>query len=323
MHDIASTAASALAVWDLALIGSPAVSEIVSTVASTLRSATPLLLAALGVVICERSGVINLAVEGIMLIGAFVAAAVAYVTGNPWLGLVAAIAAGVALSAVHAGATVGLRSDQVVSGMALNIFALGATAFISGAAFGTTGSTPRLDGNASLSEATFVGLTGRTWVSIIAFALVPILVLAFYQTPWGLRLRAVGERPLAADPAGVSVRAYRIGAVLLSGALAAIGGAYLSTAANTAFSRNMTAGRGFIAIAAVILGRWHPVGALLGCLLFGLSEAIEIRIPRGIVPDQLLQVFPHIATIVVLVVWAGRSIPPAALGRPYERGRAE
>jgi simple sugar transport system permease protein len=258
-----------------------------------------------------------------MLIGCFVAASVAYVTGNPWLGLGAAALVGVGVAGAHAIATVGLRADQVVSGMALNIFALGATAFVGSAVFGTTGSTPHLEGLASFGGATLAGIAGPVWLSLLAFGLVAALAWAMYATPWGLRLRAVGERPLAAEPAGVSVRGYRVAAVLLSGALAAAGGAYLSTATNTAFSRNMTAGRGFIAIAAVILGRWDPVGAMLGCLLFGFSEAVEIRIPQGWVPDQLLQVLPHLVTIVVLVVWARRSVPPAALGKIYERGRAD
>jgi simple sugar transport system permease protein len=282
--------------------------------------------AALGAVICERSGVINLALEGAMLVGAFGAAAVAYMTGDPWLGLIAAAGCGLGLAAIHATATVALRSEQVVTGMALNILALGVTAVASGALFGTIGSTPRVDGDASLGLVTVLGLSGRVWMSVLAFALVVSLYIVMFHTPWGLRLRSVGERPLAAEPAGVSVNTYRVYAVLVSGVLAALGGAYLSTAANTAFSRNMTAGRGFIALAAVILGRWHPVGAMLGCLLFGLSEAVQIRVDRSMLPehaDKLLQVFPHIVTVLVLVIWAGRSIPPAALGRPYVRGKAD
>jgi simple sugar transport system permease protein len=297
--------------------------ELLSIISSTVRFATPLMFAALGSLVCERSGVVNLAVEGVMLTGAFAAAAVAAMTGDPWLGLLAAVLAGVAISGVHAAASVGLRADQVVSGMAINIAALGGTAFVSGALFGTIGSTPRLDGPASLGAASIAGVSGRAWLTLLAFAAAGALAVALFRTPWGLRLRAVGERPLAAEPAGVSVPVYRVAAILASGALAALGGAYLSTAVNTAFSRNMTAGRGFIALAAVILGRWHPVGATLGCLLFGLAEAVQIRVPRETVPDQLLQVFPHVATIAVLVVWAKRSAPPAALGRPYERGRAE
>ena len=297
--------------------------EILSTLLSSVRFATPLLFAALGAVICERSGVINLALEGAMLVGAFAAASAAYVTGDPWVGLLAACVAGLGLAAIHAAATVGFRSEQVVTGMALNILALGATAFTSGALFGTIGSTPRLDGGASLGGASALGLSGRAWLTAFGLAMVAVVAFAMFRTPWGLRLRAVGERPLAAEPAGISVNAYRVAAVLISGVLAALGGAYLSTAANTAFSRNMTAGRGFIALAAVILGRWHPVGALLGCLLFGFSEAVQIRVPRDTIPDQVLQVFPHVVTILVLVVWAGRSIPPAALGRPYQRGKAE
>lgn len=297
--------------------------EIVSTLLSTLRFSTPLIFAALGAVLCERSGVINLALEGAMLVGAFGAASAAYLTGDPWLGLVAAALCGLGLASLHAAATVGLKSEQVVTGMALNILALGATAFVSGAVFGTIGSTPRLDGNASLGAATLAGLSGRVWMTVLALLLVAAVAAVLFLTPWGLRLRSVGERPLAAEPAGVSVSAYRVWAVLASGVLAALGGAYLSTAANTAFSRNMTAGRGFIALAAVILGKWHPVGALLGCLLFGFSEAVQIRIPRDTIPDQVLQVFPHVVTILVLVLWAGRSVPPAALGKPYERGRAD
>jgi simple sugar transport system permease protein len=290
-------------------------------VAATVRFLTPILLAALGGVICERAGVVCLALEGFMLAGAFTAAAVAAITGDPWLGVAAGAAAGVAVASVHAAASVWLRADQIVVGMALNVLAMGATAFLGAALFDTAGSTPRLDGEHSLGMTTVFGVSGRAWLSALALALAPGMAWWLKRTPSGLRLRAVGDLPLAAEPAGFSVSAYRVAAALTSGLLAGMGGAYLSTAANTAFNRNMTAGRGYVALAAVILGRWHPLGALLGCLAFAVTEAIEIRISRAVVPDQLLQVLPYVVTVVVLVIWRGRSNQPKALGKPYEPGR--
>ncbi|MGH9456514.1 MAG: ABC transporter permease, partial [Thermoanaerobaculia bacterium] len=216
---------------------------------STIRLATPLLLAALGGMFSERSGVINIALEGLLLAGAFTAATVNHFTGNPWIGLLAAIAAGVAVASIHALATIRFKADQVVSGTAINILFLGVPALLSGALFDSTGATPQIPQRDLLQTAPIV----------LAFALVPVSWWVLNRTRLGLRLRAVGENPEAADAAGVRVETIRWIGVLLSGALAAIGGAYLSTGQSSLFTRNMSAGRGFIALAALIFGKWRPV----------------------------------------------------------------
>jgi simple sugar transport system permease protein len=275
---------------------------------SAIRLSTPLLLAALGGLFAERSGVLNIALEGLMLAGAFTAAVVTYFVGSPWVGLLAAIAAGVVVALVHAVASIRYRADQVVSGMAINILFLGIPALLSGALFGSTGTTPQLGRKQLLPVAPIV----------LAFALVPITRHVLNRTRFGLRLRAVGENPEAADTAGISVAGIRYVAVALSGALAAIGGAYLSTGQSSLFARNMTAGRGFIALAALIFGKWRPVQTMLACLLFGFAEALSIQM-QGVaqVPVQLLQIVPYALTMVVLAGFIGRSQAPRALGNPY------
>jgi len=276
--------------------------------ASAVRLATPLLLAALGGLVSERSGVVNIALEGLMLAGAFTAATVTHYLGNPWLGLAAAVAAGAAVAGVHALATIRYGADQVVSGTAINVAFLGLPALLCGALFDSTGATPQLARGELLPRAPIV----------LAFALVPAAAYVLDRTRFGLRLRAAGESPEAADAAGVSVARLRTLAVVLSGALAAIGGAYLSTGQSSLFSRNMTAGRGYIALAALIFGRWRPVPTMLACLLFGAAEALSIQM-QGVVaiPVQLIQIVPYVLTLVVLAGLIGRARPPAALGRPY------
>jgi ABC-type uncharacterized transport system permease subunit len=295
---------------------------------STIRLSTPLILAALGGMYSERSGVINIALEGIMLAGAFTAAAVTVFTHNPWVGLTAAAVAGLLVSLIHAVASISFRADQVVIGTAINIMFLGMPALLSGALFGSTGSTPQLkreytlpDWNIPLIDRIPVLsqlLSGHKPVVYIALAMVPISYFVLFRTRFGLRLRAVGENPEAADTAGISVSGMRYAGVLLSGVLAGIGGAYLSIGQNSLFTRNMTAGRGFIALAALIFGKWHPVGAFLACLLFGLADAVSIRM-QGVVPIpvQLIQIIPYVLTLVVLAGFIGRAIPPRAIGTPY------
>jgi ABC-type uncharacterized transport system permease subunit len=276
--------------------------------ASAVRLATPLLLAALGGLLSERSGVINIALEGLMLAGAFTAAAVTYFVGSPWLGLLAAVAAGATVAAVHAVATIRYGADQVVSGIAVNIAFLGLPALLCGALFDSTGATPQLPRSELLPRAPIA----------LAFLLVPAAAYVLDRTHFGLRLRACGESPEAADAAGVRVGRLRYLAVVLSGALAGIGGAYLSIGQSSLFSRNMTAGRGYIALAALILGRWRPVPTMLACLLFGAAEALSIQM-QGVVaiPVQLIQIVPHVLTLVALAGLIGRARPPQSLGRPY------
>ncbi|HXU30147.1 MAG TPA: ABC transporter permease [Thermoanaerobaculia bacterium] len=279
---------------------------------SALRLATPLLLAALGGLLSERAGVINIALEGLMLAGSFTAAVVTHFSGNPWLGLLAGICAGGAVAYVHAVACIRYGADQVVSGTAINILFLGMPALLSGAMFASTGATPQIPRANLLPIAPIV----------LAFALVPILELVLARTRFGLRLRAVGENPAAADAAGVSVARIRTLAVVLSGALAAIGGAYLSIGQSSLFTRNMTAGRGFIALAALIMGKWKPVPTMFACLLFGFAEAISIQM-QGVtaIPVQFIQIVPYVLTLVVLAGFIGRSRPPKALGLPYQKER--
>jgi ABC-type uncharacterized transport system permease subunit len=281
---------------------------------STIRLATPLLLAALGGMFSERAGVINIALEGLMLAGAFTAAAITWYAGSPWVGLLAAIAAGAAIAGVHAVACIRYRADQVVSGTAINILLTGVPALLSGAFFLSSGSTPQLPKEQLIP-----------WTPIfIAALLVPLTYYVLYYTPYGLRLRAVGENPEAADAAGVSVKLMRYTAVLLSGALAGIGGAYLSIGQSSLFTRNMSAGRGFIALAALIFGKWRPVQTMLACLLFGFTEAIAIQL-QGVrfgdteIPNQFIQIIPYVLTIVVLAGFIGTSRAPRALGIPYQK----
>ncbi|MBA3711216.1 MAG: ABC transporter permease [Pyrinomonadaceae bacterium] len=283
-----------------------------SIVLSTIRLATPLLLAALGGLYSERAGVINIALEGLMLAGAFTAAAVTYYTQSPWVGLLAAVVAGAAVAGVHAVACIQFKADQVVSGTAINILFLGVPALLSGALFSSTGATPQIPKENLIP-----------WTPIvIAVALVPLTWYVLNRTPFGLRLRAVGENPEAADAAGVGVARIRYAAVLLSGALAAIGGAYLSIGQASLFTRNMTAGRGFIALAALIFGKWRPVQTMLACLLFGFAEAMSIQM-QGVakIPVQFIQIIPYVLTIVVLAGFIGASRAPRALGLPYQKER--
>ncbi len=279
---------------------------------STIRLATPLLLASLGGLWSERSGVINIALEGLLLAGAFTAAVVTHFLHNPWLGLTAAILAGMATALVHAFVCITCKADQVVSGMAINILFLGLPALLSGAFFDSTGATPQIPKGQLLPIAPIV----------MAFALVPITWYVLNRTRFGLRLRAVGENPEAADTAGIRVEAVRYAGVILSGALAAIGGAYLSIGQSSLFTRNMSAGRGFIALAALIFGKWRPIQTMLACLLFGLAEAITIQM-QGVtpIPVEFIQMIPYVLTIVVLAGFIGLSRPPRALGLPYEKKR--
>ena len=287
-----------------------------SLVMSTLRLATPLVLAALGGLFSERAGVINIALEGIMLAGAFTAAAVTYAVGNPWVGLLGGIGAGMLIAAIHALACIRYKADQVVTGTAINILMFGMPGFLSGAFFLSSGSTPQLPKEQLIPYTPMV----------MAGLLVPLTWYVLYRTPFGLRLRSVGENPAAADAAGVSVPLVRYSGVLVSGVLAGIGGAYLSIGQSSLFTRNMTSGRGFIGLAALIFGKWRPVQTMLACVLFGFTEAVSIqmqgvvKLPSGEdIPVQFIQMVPYLLTIIVLAGFIGRSRPPRALGLPYEK----
>jgi simple sugar transport system permease protein len=297
-------------------------------VAATLRWATPLAFAALGGIFSERSGVVNIGLEGMMLAGAFFGILASAASGSWVVGLGAALLAGAGLALVHAFFSINLRADQIVSGTAINFLALGLTGYLFRSLYGSEG-TPadisRIPNLAlpALREVPFVGdvLAG---LSLMVW-LVPVLLVAtwavLFKTAAGLRLRAVGEHPRAADTVGVSVAHVRYAGVVVSGMLAALGGAYLSIGFVGSFNENMTAGRGFIALAAVIFGSWRPFGAFGACLLFGFASALAQRLQsEADISANLLSTLPYVLTLVALVGLIGRSRPPAALGRPYVKG---
>ncbi len=293
-----------------------------SLIFSAIRLATPLIFAALGGMFSERSGIINIALEGLMLAGAFTAAVATYELNNSYLGLLCGMAAGGAMALVYAIAVIKFEANQVVAGTAINFLMLGLPQLISGAIYDSSGSTPQIAKEFLLPEF----YNRLSIASILAFLLVPLCWYVLYKTPFGLRLRAVGENPAAADAAGVNVIKLRYFAVILSGILAAAGGAYLSIGQSSLFTRGMTAGRGFIALAALILAKWKPVPVLFACLFFGLMEALTIQIqgvfklPSGEeIPVQFIQIIPYVLTIIVLAGFIGLSRAPKALGIPYSK----
>lgn len=317
---------------------------LVQLAGSTLRLATPLLLACLAGLYSERSGIFDIGLEGKMLGGAFVAAAVAAATGSAWVGLVAGMAASVMLGLLHGLASITLKGNQLISGVAINFLASGMTALVGQRLYGLGGQTPPLDRSArlpsvplpfaeTLREVPVLGpiwsqlLSGQNVIVYVALLAVPATWWALYRTRFGLRLRAVGENPAAVDTAGVSVARLRYGAVILCGLLCGIAGAYLSTGQSGGFIRDMTAGKGFIALAALIFAKWRPWPALGACLLFGLLEALGIRyqniaIPGlGPIPVQVMQALPYVLTVVILAGFVGRATPPKAGGRPYVKER--
>lgn len=278
---------------------------------ATLRSATPLVLAALGGIFAERSGVVNIALEGKMLTGAFAAVVVAYYTGNPWLGVLAAILTGAVMAFIFAVVSIKYRANQVVSGVAINMLAAGLTVFMMHVFFGTAGTSPAVTKLPNIGP--------FTPLVYLAPLLVIVTFVVLYRTPWGLRIRAVGEHPKAAATVGINVIGIRYACVVLSGMLAGVAGAHLSIGTLSVFVRDMTAGRGFIALAAMIFGKWHPLGALAASLLFGFSEALQMRLQGGGIPSQLIQAVPYLFTMVVLAGFVGRATAPAALGEPFRK----
>ena len=295
--------------------------------ASMLRFATPLIFAALGGMIAERSGVTNVGLEGMMLMGAFFGIMGADKLGSWWLGLAVGILSGGAMALIHAIWSVHFRADQIISGFAINFLALGLTGYLFIDIYGQEGTPTDIESIpnvrlAFLDDVPFVGdIFGNLNLMIwIALFLVPLSWLVLFKTPLGLRTRAVGEHPRAADTVGIDVYAVRYGAVVASGMLAAAGGAYLSIGFVNSFNENMTAGRGFIALAAVIFGNWRPFGAAAACLLFGFSSALAQRLPEySGSAATLFQALPYVLTLIAVAGVIGRSIPPAAVGRPYKK----
>ena len=295
--------------------------------AAMLRYATPLIFASLGGLFSERSGVINIALEGMLLTGAFFAVLGADLTGSWFLGVLVGMAAGGLLALIHAVFSVSLRADQIVSGTALNFLAFGITTYLYLNRYGAEGTPTDLpavpDINLPLIEDIpfFGDIFGQVNLLIwVGLALVLITWVVVFRTPSGLRLRSAGENPLAAETAGLSVVRTRYLAVITSGVLAGAGGAYLSIGFVHSFSQNMTVGKGFIALAALIFGRWRPGGALMAALLFGFSTALAQRLPVfSPSAATLFQALPYVLTLVAVAGLVGRSIPPAAIGRPLER----
>lgn len=310
---------------------------------SSVRLAVPLLLACLAGLFSERAGIFDIGLEGKMLFAAFFSAAIAYTTGSAWLGLLAGIAASMSLSALHGVASITFRGNQLISGVAINFLAAGLTVLMAQAWFGQGGRTPQLSGNARFTEITlpfaealrdvpvlgpiyYELISGHTALVYVAMLCVPLTWWILYRTRFGLRLRAVGENPAAVDTAGISVIGMRFAAVAIAGILCGIAGAYLATALQANFVKDMSAGRGFIALAALIFAKWKPWPALYATLLFGFLGAIAIRyqniqIGNFTIPVQFMEALPYILTVVILAGFVGKAIPPRAGGEPYVKER--
>jgi general nucleoside transport system permease protein len=316
----------------------------ISILSATARTATPLIFCAMAGLVSERSGVIDIGLEGKMLSAAFAAAAVAALTGSAWDGLAAAILVAVAMSLLHGFACITHKGDQVVSGVAINIIASGLTVVLANAWYARGGETPQLQagqrfmpitlpGVDNVDHVTLIGplyrqvLGDKSLLTYLAFLSVPLVAWMLYRSRFGLRLRAVGENPAVVDTAGISVTWLRYRAVMLNGALCGFAGAFLSIAQNAGFQRDMTAGKGFIALAAMIFGKWRPLPALLACLLFGFLDAGSSRL-QGVtilggiqIPVQIFQALPYVLTVILLAGFIGKAIPPKAIGRPYVKER--
>jgi simple sugar transport system permease protein len=282
-------------------------------VSQTLRIAVPYLLAAAGGVLSEKAGLIALTLEGYMLGGAFGAAVGSYAAGAPWVGVLASIVVGGALAMLYASSAIRFKADQVVVGIAINLLAIGLTRFFLRLFFDSSSNSPRVPGFGG-SGTGFMALATNplVWIGVIA---IPVVAWVMYRTPYGLRVRAVGEHPAAAASVGVPVTRVRYIAVLLSGMIAGLGGAYLALDQHQ-FTDGMTAGRGFIALAAIIFGKWNPIWAGLACLLFAAAETLQIQLQGShAIPSQFIEMIPYVLTIIALAGLVGRAVPPAALGR--------
>ncbi|RQW63006.1 ABC transporter permease [Vibrio viridaestus] len=310
---------------------------------ATIRVAAPLMLAALAGMFSERSGVVNIALEGKLLASAFAGAAVAHTTGSAWIGLCAGVAISVLLALIHGFASITHRGDQVVSGMAINILAAGLTVTLGRYWFHQGGQTPSLSGAARFAPITLPGadaiqdvpvigllyselISGHSIIEYVAFIAVPLSWYVLFNTRFGLRLRAVGESPAAVDTAGISVVGMRYGAMVICGILVGLGGVYLSVGQTAQFLPNMSAGKGYMALAALIFGKWRPFTAMGACLLFGFLDALAIRL-QGVsiggiaIPVQAIEAMPYILTVFLLAGFIGKAIAPKAIGVPYTKER--
>ncbi|MBI1171505.1 ABC transporter permease [bacterium] len=314
---------------------------------STIRLATPLLFACLAGLYSERSGIFDIGLEGKMLVAAFAAAAAAYATGSVWVGVLAGIGASMLFAAIHGLASITFRGNQLISGVAINFLASGLTVVLGTSWFHLGGQSPALTGGARFEDIVLpfatqittntppLGLldevysrviSGHSILVYVSFLTVPVTWWILYRTRFGLRLRAVGENPAAVDTAGVSVTGLRYAAVAITGLLCGLAGAYMSTGLSAGFLREMTAGRGYIALAALIFAKWRPWYALMACMLFGLLDAVAIRFQNinlgfVVVPVQFTQALPYILTVIILAGFVGKAIPPRAGGEPYVKER--
>jgi simple sugar transport system permease protein len=318
--------------------------SLMALAASTIRVVVPLILAALAGLFAERSGIVDIGLEGKMLGAAFAAAATAAVTGSAWVGLGAGIVVSILLSLIHGLASITYNGNQVVSGMALNILVAGLAPTLGNAWFHQGGQTPQLTGEGRFAVIVLPGaepigqipvigpiyqtvISGHNIIVYVAAAAVPLVWWVVYRTRFGLRLRAAGENPHALDTAGVSVAWVRYRALIITGLLCGIAGAYLSTAHSAAFVRDMTAGKGFLALAALIFGKWRPLPTLFACLLFAFADALQIRLQGedlpvvGKVPVQFIQALPYVLTVLLLAGFVGRAIAPKASGIPFVKDR--
>lgn len=311
---------------------------------SSLRLATPLLFACLAGLYSERAGIFDIGLEGKMLMAAMASASVAFLTGSVWIGLLAGMVASLLLAGIHGIASITFRGNQLISGVALNFVASGITVLIAQRLFGQGGRTPPLEGNARFEPITLpfaeqaqaipiVGplyhevISGHSLLVYVALLAVPLTWWVLFRTRFGLRLRAVGENPAAVDTAGISVKGLRFAAVAITGILCGLAGAYMATALQAGFGREMTAGRGYIALAALIFAKWRPVAALWACLLFGFFQALALRpdvveaVVQVKVPVPFLDALPYVLTVLVLAGFVGKAIPPRAGGEPYVKER--
>lgn len=300
---------------------------IVALIAAMLRMATPLIFTALGGVISERSGVVNIGLEGMMTVGAFFAVYGSYKTGSPWMGIMFALIAGAIIASVHAVLSIHLKADQTISGVGINLFSTAITSYLIMELFGRKGQTDGVTAlpypKEQLSNIPVIGqLLGElNWFVFIAIILVIVVTFVLFKTPLGLRIRAVGEHPKAADTLGINVYRVRYLCVILSGMFAALGGASISIGTLNLFSEGMINGRGYIAMAAVIFGNWKPIGAFGACLLFAFAEAFQILAQRfgwGI-PNEVFYSLPYILTLVAIVGVVGKTRAPKASGIAYEK----
>ena len=318
--------------------------QFVLTIDATLRVATPLILCAMAGLFSERSGIIDISLEGKMLMSAFAAASMAALTGSPLLGLAGGILVSVVLSLIHGFACITHKGNQVISGLAINILASGLTVTLGIALFAQGGQTPFLNKSERFTDillpfaeqAEHVPVLGTIYKEVISghnllvwVALFSVIFTGYvvFRTAFGLRLRAVGEKPEAVDSAGVSVSGLRFQAVIIAGVLCGIAGTYLSTAHGAGFIREMAAGKGYIALAALIFGKWRPVPALLACLMFGFMDALAARLQGveipviGHISTDLILVLPYLLTVILLAGFIGKASPPRSIGVPYVKER--